>query len=328
MTSQNVTIDYPANPKTSASSCSANVTTRHKKETDLLRKADELLRNEIAFISNPSFRLAAKQQVSTSERVRDIEADSEKLPVESLPGLPAHLARLCDTSLLTPEEERECFRRMNYLKYRANALRSKLSLKKPNGKQITEIEDALQIAGRLRDHLIRSNTRLVMSIARKYAGDRLSFDELLSHGIASLMHAIEKFDYGRGYRFSTYATCAIRRDLYRMVMSQRKDSTRYATGLQEGLNESCHEHVEERLSESEWSLLCDSIKKMLTQLDEREQMIIALRFDLADSGDALSYSRLGERLGISKERVRQLANRALDKLRGMADEHQLSALLA
>ena len=168
-----------------------------------------------------------------------------------------------------------------------------------------------------------------MSIARRFADARNGFDDLLSQGLASLMHSVEKFDYGRGYRFSTYATCAVRRDLYRQVMGRKKDLQRFTTGSTDFLT-SCtdEEKPEEGITEAGWEHLSESLKKMLTQLDERERFIVTYRFGLDESGKKSSYSRLGERLGISKERVRQLANRALDKLREIVPEYRLEALVS
>lgn len=250
-------------------------------------------------------------------------------PHRAAAGLPSHLGRLCATPLLSPEEERELFRRMNYCKYRANALRARLSRTSPDPARLAEAEDYLRRAERLRNHLIQANTRLVMSIARRFADNRNSFDDLLSHGVASLMHSVEKFDFDRGFRFSTYATCAVRRDLYRFVMSRKKDSTRYATGAEDVLaGVGSPEAEASTLSESGWNHLNGALGEMLAELDERERFIVSNRFGLSGSGKQASYSRLGQRLGISKERVRQLANRALEKLRDLSAEHRLETLIA
>ncbi|MEM6731978.1 MAG: sigma-70 family RNA polymerase sigma factor, partial [Myxococcota bacterium] len=226
---------------------------------------------------------------------------------------------MCATPLLTQEQEQELFRRMNFCKYKANVLRSRLSRTRPNAEKVAEIEGYIARAERLRNYIIQANTRLVMSIARRFADGRNGFDDLLSQGVASLMHSVEKFDYGRGYRFSTYATCAVRRDLYRLVMGRKKDFQRFTTGTDEYLS-GCADEVDRtgEMTEAGWDHLTGSISEMLKRLDDRERFIVTHRFGLDESGQRSSYSRLGERLGISKERVRQLANRALEKLREWA----------
>lgn len=326
----------PCPPVRRSPSCSINSKAnpaRATKQTTktspaLRRRVDALLRTEIDFIPNDSFvgRRAGVDQLSPLAEAVE-RGEREGVPAPSS-GLPAHLGRMCATDLLTPEQERELFQRMNYCKYRANALRSRLSRTKPDAGRVAEIEDCLRRAERLRNHLIQANTRLVMSIARRFADERNAFDDLLSSGLMSLMHAIEKFDYDRGYRFSTYATCAVRRDLCRFVMNRKKQAQRFSTGADELLGSQSEEPSgEEELSESAWRHLSESLQQMIRRLDERERFIVAHRFGLEDEGKRASYSRLGKRLGISKERVRQLANRALEKLQEWAPDYRLEALV-
>ncbi|MEM6330418.1 MAG: sigma-70 family RNA polymerase sigma factor [Planctomycetota bacterium] len=215
---------------------------------------------------------------------------------------------------------------MNFCKFHADALRKRLGR---SPELAAEVEDYLRRAERLRNHLIQANTRLVMSIARKFADARNAFDDLLSHGIGSLVHAVEKFDFDRGYRFSTYATCAVRRDLYRFVMSRKKDLERYTTGSSDHLQAKPDERAPHNPNaEVEWNRLSGAVESMLDELDDRERFIVTRRYGLDESDKKASYSRLGEKLGISKERVRQLANRAMEKLRVSAGEQQLDALLS
>ncbi|MEM6315519.1 MAG: sigma factor, partial [Planctomycetota bacterium] len=195
-------------------------------DTRLTRRLDEVLQTEVAFIGNDSFVGRRDNEDDLSPLAREVELGEGELASPLSAGLPAHLGRMCATPLLTVDQEQELFRRMNFCKYRANALRSRLSRTKPDVEKIAEVEAYLARAERLRNYIIQANTRLVMSIARRFADNRNGFDDLLSQGLASLMHSVEKFDFSRGYRFSTYATCAVRRDLYRMVMGLKKDQQR------------------------------------------------------------------------------------------------------
>lgn len=311
-----------------ASRDSKSVKAKSRAESNLIERANKLLNTEVAYIGNDSFVGRRDRSDELSDLAERVELRSGAADHALAAGLPSHLGRLCATPLLSPEEEQELFRRMNFCKYRANALRSRLSRTNPDAGKVAEAEEYLQRGERIRNYLIEANTRLVMSIARKFADARNGFDDLLSQGIASLMHAVEKFDYGRGYRFSTYATCAVRRDLYRLVMSRKKDYQRYATGAGEFLTGCADDERDpDEMTESGWNHLSGSLKEMLEQLDDRERFIMTYRFGLDESGQKSSYSRLGERLGISKERVRQLANRALDKLREWAPEYRLEGLL-
>ena len=147
-----------------------------------------LLRTEIDFISNKSFRTIDR------EFERQVLEDRFQVagPVSAVPrSLPAHLARLCESGMLTPEEEQELFRRMNYLKYRANVLRSRLSPHAPDESMLEKVERFLAAAHAIRDHIIKANMRLVISVVKKFVTPQHSFDEMLSDGIYSL-------DAGRG----------------------------------------------------------------------------------------------------------------------------------
>lgn len=326
---QVVACPQPGEPQLNKTQLSkAHLSKAHLSKAQLTKRVRELLKTEIAFIPNDSF-VGKRDAEQLSDLAAAVESGDAGQGEKLASGLPAHLGRMCATPLLTNEQESELFRRMNFCRYRANALRSRLRINSPDAEKVAEVEDYLLRADRIRNYLIQANTRLVMSIARRFADARNGFDDLLSQGIASLMHSVEKFDYGRGYRFSTYATCAVRRDLYRMVMSKKKDRQRFATGTAEYLD-GCElkEEPSEHLSEASWRQLRVAVGQMMEHLDEREKLIIAARFGLDDSAKKASYSRLGERLGISKERVRQLANRAMEKLRQLAPEYRLEGLLS
>lgn len=300
-------------------------TNRISSSETLKQRAERLLAQDIQFIANKKFG-ESEGHGEAGSLLNSIENDELATDSTGLAGLPSHLMRMCSTPLLSAEEETALFFRMNYCKYHAAAIQSTLSEKRLVKKKIEEAEDLLEKAERIRNYLLQANTRLVMSIARKFADAKNSFDDLLSYGITSLIRAVEKFDCGRGYRFSTYATCAVRRDLYRMVMGRQKDSQRFASASGEVL-ESLSEEVQENPQKAvdRWRALGRLLDGMMDKLDEREQAIIKARFGFDDEGEKTSYSYLGKRMGISKERVRQLANRALEKLRDHEDAGRLLA---
>ena len=126
---------------------------------------------------------------------------------------------------------------MNYLKFRANSLRSRLDPDRPDSEAVERCERLLKAANLLRDRIIRSNMRLVIAVVKKFVTPQHSFDDMLSDGMYSLMQAVEKFDYDRGFRFSTYAYRAIARNAYRTVTDRYKASSRFATGAEEAIAE-------------------------------------------------------------------------------------------
>src|SRR5579872_1964527 len=124
------------------------------------------------------------------------------------PGLPPYLAQLYSIPLLTKEQEAYYFRKMNYLKFRAARLRDQLDVSRAKTRVMDQIERCLDEAGEVKNLLIRSNLRLVVSIAKKHVKPSGNFFEMVSDGNISLIRAIEKFDFSRGFKFSTYSTWA------------------------------------------------------------------------------------------------------------------------
>ena len=122
-----------------------------------------------------------------------------------------------ESRLLTFEGEQFLFKRLNFLRFRANALQVTLPPRKPPRKTLKEIQRLLNEAEETRSQIVHANLRLVTSIARRIAPTPDDFDEFVAEANTILVNAIDKFDFSRGYRFSTYATHAIQRHLYRYI---------------------------------------------------------------------------------------------------------------
>ncbi|MCK4601167.1 MAG: sigma-70 family RNA polymerase sigma factor, partial [Phycisphaerae bacterium] len=138
--------------------------------------------------------------------------------------------------------------------------------------------------------------------------------ELISDGNLSLMKAVEKFDYFRGYRFSTYASWAIIRNFARSVPKERYQLDRFATGHDEVLDiaASLRSYDPNELNLPE---LRESIDAVFTHLTPRERTILTDHYGLDEHRQAKTLNQLSRSLGVSKERVRQIEIQALKKLR-------------
>lgn len=240
-----------------------------------------------------------------------------------LTDLPAHLARLCETRLLTPEEERILFRRMNYLRHLASKRKQALTVENANDWSLKRIDALVRASDWYRDLIVKSNMRLVISIVKKFVNPNNVFDDLLSDGIVGLMRAVDKFDYDLGFRFSTYATQVVRRNAYRIVMQKQKERLKVTTSIQESGIDVSDSKTESSISIKRWDELRGKLGIMLDHLDRREKFIVRARFSLGGHRSVQTLQRLADKLGVSKERVRQLEKRALDKLRGMVSEAAL-----
>ncbi|PHQ36397.1 sigma-70 family RNA polymerase sigma factor [Rhodopirellula bahusiensis] len=297
----------------------------------LRRLTKRRLRQEIDFISNEKF-------TSVREGKRIFTQTLGLAPRETAIGiatirrsgvdLPIHLGRLCEAPLLKPEQERMLFERMNYLLQQAAIHRSVLNPERPSRLRLELIELFVALADWHRDRIVEANLRLVFSIVKKFVNPNNTFDDLLSDGIVALIRAVEKFDFDRGFRFSTYATQVVRRNSYRTVVEKQQERQKVQGGLQDMDIDVSEEERSSAISEKRWHELRSRLSVMLGDLDRREKFIIRARFSLGPHRKVHTLQSLADRLGVSKERVRQLERRAMDKLRAMAGDVQLAELEA
>lgn len=223
---------------------------------------------------------------------------------------------------LAADEEAALFRRMNYLKHRADNLRRLITRDYCPPDTLDAIERLLDESTRLRNYLVQVFSKLAASVARPYANTEFRVDELLSEAHVTLLRCVEIFDAERGYRFSTYATNAIRHNLNRYISRQHKlrQATREYVPTEtipapEGDNP--------RRREREYTDRMSRIAKWIHKLDSREQTIVKSRFGLTQAPDKVTLQSLADQLGLSRERIRQLEIRALEKLRVMARQTTL-----
>jgi RNA polymerase primary sigma factor len=283
-----------------------------------------LLEQKIDYIPNPDFESGDGGQGEIGEIV-DETLKSAASSAGGPADLPAHLRRLCESDLLTHDEETALFREMNYSKYRASELRSQLDPDHVDQKVLSAAEELLARAEAIRDHLIKANMRLVISIVKKFVTPQQSFDDMLSDGIYTLMQAVEKFDYDRGFRFSTYAYRSIARNAYRTVTSAHKKEARFTRDAEQWALEQ-EDDRSSSLSDQVWSNLRELTGSMLDRLDRRERFIIRSRYALGSHRKVRTFQYLADKLGVSKERARQLEKRAVEKLRNMASEYDMDEL--
>jgi RNA polymerase primary sigma factor/RNA polymerase sigma factor len=237
-------------------------------------------------------------------------------------GLPPYLASLYEVPLLSAAQEVHLFRKVNYLKYKARTLRTRLDPASPAPAAMEQIERLYHQAVAVKNEIIRANLRLVVSVAKRYAKGPEHLFQLISDGNMSLLRAVEKFDYTRGFKFSTYATWALVRNYARTIPQELRYQSRFRSPSDDVLTAAPDErNARLRGRNTAWDSE-EKVSRLLGHLSDREQQLIRYRFGLGDENNPMTLRAVGQKMGITKERVRQLESRAIAKLRtAAAEEH-------
>jgi RNA polymerase sigma factor (sigma-70 family) len=278
--------------------------------------AQALWQSKIEYVPHASF---ASPPARQADRARDRRSARTMNEHEALSDAP--LTFDDPERLLSRDEEVGLFFRMNYLKHRAEQLRARLNPRKPRPREVERIARLLTDAVAVRNRIVAANVRLVVSVAKNYVNAANTLGDLVSDGNMSLLRAVEKFDFSLGYRFSTYATWALRYNFNRAVAARRRRQQRFVSGEDHMLEAICDASPE--ITASSRRQLKQSLARLLGQLDVRERRIITFRFGLAGDASPATLAQLATKLGVCKERVRQLEMRALDKLRNLAASERL-----
>lgn len=287
-------------------------------------RAQRIFELPLDFIPNDEFAKAMRAQKREKRIVQPMPANEEPVKKTRLPsGLPPYLASLYEVPLLTRGQEAHLFRKMNFLKYKANKVREGLDPDQPKSSLMDQIERHYEDAVATKNQIIRANLRLVVSIAKRHVGPVENFFELVSDGNMSLMRAVEKFDYARGYKFSTYASWAIMKNFARTIPDEHRYRDRFRTSHGEMFSTTEDDRTDQFEQETSQTQRESQVEKILDRLDEREQKIIIRRFGLQRGQEPLTLKQVGAELGVTKERIRQIEARALSKLRKAVEEEKI-----
>ena len=174
-------------------------------------------------------------------------------------------------------------------------------------------ESLLESAISVSKELTQRNLRLVVSIAKKFCQPTAPLQELVSDGNLSLMRAVSKFDFSRGNKFSTYASWAIMKNFMRSVPQEAKNRQRCRTG-EDVLLQFVADDRDTGPDEAERNRTSVRLRDWMREvLSDREFNVIAHRYGLFEY-ESLTLELLGAKMGITKERVRQIQSRAQGKL--------------
>jgi len=273
-------------------------------------RARLLKSEEIQYIHNQEF-----EAPDADERILNApcQPDTETKQIRPPKDLPPYLQELYRQPLLNPEQERNIFRKYNYLKFKANCLHRHLDELNATDEMLDKIENLLTQSEQVKNRILQANLRLVVSIARRHVGRSPHFFEIVSDGNLALMRAVEKFDYAKGYKFSTYASWAIMRNYARTIPEEMYQSTRQVTGSEEIL--AVAPAREEDTRESVIEAARHLIQKGLDLLTARERSVLVWHYGLEKNKSPMTLEQIGKVFGVTKERIRQIERNALKKLR-------------
>jgi RNA polymerase primary sigma factor len=341
----------------------------------LERFYDGLIAAGIEFLDDDQL-AARKLELGTNDETEAEEEDetepaeiSAMHAIDSGDTIGLYLSQVGRVPLLTRDEEVELAKRIE----RGRKMSSELARGGMNAKRRARVEALVEDGVAAREHLIMANSRLVISVAKKYVGRGVPLLDLIQEGHVGLMRAVKKFDYRRGHKFSTYATWWIRQAVTRLVADHGR-TIRIPVHMGDRINrmlrsrhrltqdlgrdpgrEELAEHLGIEPAEVDYMLrvaqrplslekpteqdsdavigdfiedeeapapeeitvqdiLEERIQEVLETLPHREALVLRLRYGL-ENGKVHTLKEIGEKMGITRERVRQIEAQALRRLR-------------
>jgi RNA polymerase primary sigma factor len=232
------------------------------------------------------------------------------------------------TVLLTAEEERVLFLQYNYARFRVAQLQPKVGPAGPTDEEAQELLRWYRTAVAYREQIAETNLALVLAMAKRTRMSEVDFADLVSEGNMALLRSVDKFDCARGFKFSTYACRAILKAFSRQGMKLSKYRQRFPTDFDPALEKSNHLENVRRTHEEECA---EEVKHIVlnndAELTQVEQTVIHHRFGLGAKKEAepLTLEQVGQIIGVTKERVRQIQNKALEKIRLYLEENAINA---
>jgi RNA polymerase sigma factor (sigma-70 family) len=279
-----------------------------------------LLQENFAFMDSPTFRRKrVEEELFTEDAERELPLTSWYQPTRD--DL-ADLGSGSPPQLMKAPEERMMFLRFNYCKKRLLALQKQINAEGLTLAKAQEFRDWHRKFEHFREYLVRTNLALVLAMAKRTRLGDVDFAEVVSEGNMALLRAVDKFSIDRGFKFSTYACRAILKAFSRTAMKSSKHRTRFPVEFEPDMEQS--DWADRRRDQIEDDCI-DELKAIvdrnLADLSSVEQTVIRRRFNWQQNEDSgMTLEEVGKIIGVTKERVRQIQNKALAKIRSVMED--------
>ena len=296
-------------------------------DQDQLNKLNEVLAEPTCFVDHPCFRRASTEKTlfngaSTMPSIRpwcnaafDLEGGH----------------RAPKAAVLSTEEEKRLFLQLNYARFRIARARQDAG-RRLSRRSALEILHWAERANQSRDAIVQINMPLVLAMAKRARLNLVDFAELISEGNMALLRSVDKFDCGRGFKFSTYSCRAILKSFSRVAVRSSRYRGHFPTEFDPTLEKSDYvEHCRVAAESDCVDDLRSIMHRNLAALNDVERTVIIKRFALDEpvGGDLppapKTLEEVGLIIGVTKERVRQIQNRALAKLKTALEDGFLAA---
>jgi len=281
----------------------------------LEERIDRLTHRKQKFIDDPLYHQNDAPEVIsnliTAEELAAPRPRDERVPKD----LPAYFQSLYRTPLLTRGRERALFLKFNYHKFQFVTARRELDANYARSRDVQNLERHLKLATHTKNDIVTANLRLVVSVARRHVRPGVDLMELVSDGNITIMRAAESFDFHKGNKFSTYATLALMKGFARAVPLM------LAAKRKAGAGEEMLTSVADRNAlSSTLAATHDELRGLLSKLEPSERAVLLANYGVDHASSSLrgiqpTPDDLDATHGLSRQRIRQIEQRAMEKLR-------------
>ncbi|MBK8915322.1 MAG: sigma-70 family RNA polymerase sigma factor [Phycisphaerales bacterium] len=287
-----------------------------------------VLRDPLECYFHPAFRKASTEKLLLGPipESRQRSRSTGAAPRNSDDSGAYEFTPMVRTATLTAEQERFLFLRFNYCRFRVMVLVKRFAGERLTVEAAREILTWSERALETRNHIANANIPLVLAMARRTRVIGVDLADVISEGNMALLRAVDKFDCMRGFKFSTYGCRAILKSFARASGRAARDRGVFPVEYDPSLEKSDHtERRREDIADDYVGELRSILEQNLAELNDVERRVLAARFGMDAAPEApplegiRTLAEVGNKIGVTKERVRQIQNRAVIKLRDVLE---------